>query len=192
MRSPPLSPPTPNPTPAVHSYTAQVSLTHVPRHVYRVHRPSSQTSYTPHDGFRARNNSTQIKAPSALSKFGLAHIFCQTNISSPFISVYDNQAHAEAVAKKFAYDYREDTFVVTVDTLHLCRGPIFRVANLLEGVGLGVAPEEAWRHAGEYLVMYRIPAEACSEPNPTLWPGNPNRRLSGAIGDGRPGRSGSV
>ncbi|PVI06837.1 hypothetical protein DM02DRAFT_491944, partial [Periconia macrospinosa] len=104
-------------------------------------------------GFSAKNHTTILNYLSALSRFGLAHLTRQTNISSPFISVYDDKKHAEAVARYFAEVYEEDTVVVTVDTRYFARGPVFRAVDLVEG-------SKGWLHWGEYLVMYRIPPQA--------------------------------
>jgi hypothetical protein len=146
--------------------------TSIPPLVYRIHRTSAQTSYHFKAGFSAKNHTTIVNYTSALSRFGLAHLNHQTNISSPFISVYDNLSHAQAVANYFAEKYKEDTFVVTVDTQHLARGPVFRAADLLQsadqggvaakemGKGRVSQAEQGWLHHGEYLVMYRIPAQA--------------------------------
>ncbi|CAE7023341.1 hypothetical protein PTT_18996 [Pyrenophora teres f. teres 0-1] len=143
-----LSPP-PSPSP-----------TSIPALVYRVHRPTSQTRYTPTTGFSAKNHTTILNYTSCLSRFSLAHLNQQTNISSPFISVYDNRAHADAVAKHFARSYGEETCVVTVDTRHLARGPVFRAKDLLKE---GMGGTDEWLHWGEYLVMYRIPPQAIRE-----------------------------
>ncbi|KAF2023910.1 hypothetical protein EK21DRAFT_118324 [Setomelanomma holmii] len=148
--------------------------TAIPPLVYRVHHTSAQTRYAFSTGFSAKNQTTILNYTSALSRFGLAHLHQQTNISSPFISVYDNLAHAEAVARRFAAKYGEDTLVVTVDTAHLARGPVFRAADLLkdgggasngDGKGREKGGEE-WLHWGEYLVMYRIPAQAVRDQTP--------------------------
>ena len=84
------------------------------------------------------------------------HLNQQTNISSPFISVYDNLAHAEAVAKHFGERYGEDTWVVTVDPAHFARGPVFRAMDILKDSAGGKDANAEWLHYGEYLVMYRI------------------------------------
>jgi hypothetical protein len=100
--------------------------------VYRIHRPSAQTRYSFSTGFSAKNHTTILNYTSALSRFGLAHLNQQTNISSPFISVYDNLAHAEQVAKHWADKWGEEVLVVSVDTRHFARGPVFRAADLLK------------------------------------------------------------
>jgi hypothetical protein len=123
-----------------------------------VHRASAQTRYSFSTGFSAKNHTTIINYTSGISRFGLAHLNQQTNISSPFISVYDDLAQAERVAHFFTQKYGEDTLVVTVDTRHLARGPVLRAADLLKD-GSGKEGDE-WLHEGEYLVMYRIPMQA--------------------------------
>lgn len=53
--------------------------------------------------------------------------------------------------------------MVTVDTRHFARGPVFRAADLLKddaGDGRDRAEGDDWLHWGEYLVMYRVPAQA--------------------------------
>ncbi|EUC48250.1 hypothetical protein COCMIDRAFT_71786, partial [Bipolaris oryzae ATCC 44560] len=177
--------------------------TAIPPLVYRVHRSTSQTRYSFSTGFSAKNQTTIVNYTSALSRFGLAHLNQQTNISSPFISVYDNAAHAEAVARYFGERYQEDTWVVSVDPAHFARGPVFRAADLLrEGGGVeaengggsgsssdrkkgrGVARDgsDEWLHWGEYLVMYRIPAQAIRDQTPVAKVGDPLRRGVGVIG----------
>jgi len=102
--------------------------------------------------------------------------------------VYDNLAHAEAVAKHFAEKYKEDIWVVTVDTRHFARGPVFRAADLLEKdveegkIGEKMGKEEAWLHFGEYLVMYRIPAQAIRDQTPVARGGDQTWRAPGVIG----------
>jgi hypothetical protein len=126
-----------------------------------VHHPSAQTRYNFSTGFSAKNQTTILNYLSALSRFGLAHLHQQTNISSPFISVYDSLAHAEKVARYFAAKYGEDTRVVTLDTSYLARGPVFRAADLLKDDEGGKGKDnDEWLHWGEYLVMYRVPAQA--------------------------------
>ncbi|KAK7183819.1 uncharacterized protein CC84DRAFT_1242080 [Paraphaeosphaeria sporulosa] len=130
----------------------------IPPFVYRVHRARSQTAYDFSTGFRAKNQTTIINQLSHLSRFGLAHLNQQTNISSPFISVYRSQVHAEEVARYFARLYDEDTWVVTIDTNHLSRGPVFWAGNLLEGQEMTAS--QTWLHEGEYLCLYRISPQA--------------------------------
>jgi hypothetical protein len=146
-----------------------------------VHRTSSQTRYAFSTGFSAKNQTTILNHTLALSRFGLAHLNQQTNISSPFISVYDNSAHAEAVAKHFGEKFGEDTWVVTVDTRHFARGPVFRAADLLKDDGKGKEGRE-WLHWGEYLVMYRIPAQAIRDQTPVARGGDQQWRAVGVIG----------
>ncbi|KAF2130781.1 hypothetical protein P153DRAFT_287611, partial [Dothidotthia symphoricarpi CBS 119687] len=139
-------------------------------------------------GFSAKNQTTILNYTSALSRFGLAHLTQQTNISSPFISVYDSLAHAERVARFFSEKYGEDTYVVTVDTRHFARGPVFRAADLLrDGEGEGKEKEKGeeraqWLHWGEYLVMYRIPAQAIRDQTPVAQGENQKWRAVGVIG----------
>jgi hypothetical protein len=150
-----------------------------------VHRSSAQTRYAFSTGFSAKNQTTILNYTSALSRFGLAHLNQQTNISSPFISVYDNLAHAENVAKHFAQKYGEDTFVVTVDTRHFARGPVFRAADLLKdaaGQGKGGDEQSEWLHWGEYLVMYRIPPQAIRDQTPVARGEDQKWRTVGVIG----------
>ncbi|KAF1963129.1 hypothetical protein CC80DRAFT_530972 [Byssothecium circinans] len=157
--------------------------TAIPALVYRVHRASAQTRYSFSTGFSAKNQTTIVNYTSALSRFGLAHLNHQTNISSPFISVYDTLSHAEAVAKHFATKYGEDTHVVTVDTRHFARGPVFRAADLLATMKEEeLGPEKRWLHHGEYLVMYRIPAQAIRDETPVGKGGNQKWRAVGLIG----------
>lgn len=160
--------------------TAPAAPTAIPALVYRVHHASAQTRYHFSTGFSAKNQTTILNHTLALSRFGLAHLNQQTNISSPFISVYDNLAHAENVAKYFATKYGEDAYVVTVDTRHFARGPVFRAADLLKG-GQGRERDE-WLHWGEYLVMYRIPAQAIRDQTPVARGSDQKWRTVGVIG----------
>lgn len=94
--------------------------------------------------------------------------------------MYDNLDHAENVARWIAQKYGESTSVVTVDTNHLARGPVFRAADLFKGDGVAepgngkgrgkaVDKEEAeCLHHGEYLVMYRIPTQAIRMETPVV------------------------
>jgi hypothetical protein len=152
----------------------------VPNFVYRVHRASAQTRYSFSTGFSAKNHTTILNHTSSLSRFGLAHINQQTNISSPFISVYDDLARAERVAHYFSQKYGEDTLVVTVDTHHLARGPVLRAADLLKD-GTGREGEE-WLHEGEYLVMYRIPMQAIRGQTPMAKAVSAKQNSVGVIG----------
>jgi hypothetical protein len=154
--------------------------TAIPDLVYRVHRTSAQTRYSFSTGFSAKNHTTILNYTSALSRFGLAHLHQQTNISSPFISVYDKLTHAEVVARQFAQKYGEDTLVVTIDTRHLARGPVFRAADLLKEGG-GVEGNE-WLHEGEYLVMYRIPMQAIRDQTPVARGEGAKQNAVGVIG----------
>jgi hypothetical protein len=96
--------------------------------------------------------------------------------------VYDNLTHAEAVAKHFGEKFGEDTWVVTVDTRHFARGPVFRAADLLKD-GEGKLKEgDEWLHWGEYLVMYRVPAQAIRGQTPIARGGDQRWRAVGVIG----------
>ncbi|KAF2636457.1 hypothetical protein P280DRAFT_552952 [Massarina eburnea CBS 473.64] len=163
--------------------------TAIPTLLYRVHRAGAQTRYSFSTGFSAKNQTTIVNYTSALSRFGIAHLNHQTNISSPFISVYDTHSHAEAVAKHFTAKYGEDTYVVAVDTRHFARGPVFRAADLLAKEGeLGeLSAENMWLHQGEYLVMYRIPAQAVRDETPVGSGSNQKWRAVGVIGGPRGG-----
>lgn len=113
--------------------------------------------------------------------------------------MFDNLAHAEAVARYFGERYAEDTWVVTVDPAHFARGPVFRAADLLreeargeiertnnskrKGKGAGDVADE-WLHWGEYLVMYRIPAQAIRDQTPIAKVGDQTRKGVGVIGGG--------
>jgi hypothetical protein len=96
--------------------------------------------------------------------------------------VYDNLAHAENVAKHFATKFGEDTLVVTVDTRHFARGPVFRAADLVREGGGKEGGEEDWLHWGEYLVMYRIPAQAIRDQTPVARGADQKWRTVGVIG----------
>ncbi|KAL5116211.1 hypothetical protein ACEQ8H_005876 [Pleosporales sp. CAS-2024a] len=134
----------------------------IPSYVYRVHHASSQAKYSFTTGFRAKNQTTILDGKSILDRFGLAHLHHQTNISSPLISVYDSRVRAEQVAYYyFAPKYPgEDIFIVTIDTQHLARGPVFRAADILKDSSPSASSAEDWLHEGEYLLMYKIPMQA--------------------------------
>ncbi|KAF2689445.1 hypothetical protein K458DRAFT_462460 [Lentithecium fluviatile CBS 122367] len=163
------------PSPTLSCYSTQANTEpptpdSIPPFVYRAHRTGARTTYHFSAGFASKNQNTVMYTSDNLLRFGMAHLNRQTNISSPFISVYDSYTQAEAVAKHFAEKYHENTWVVTVDTRQFARGPVFRAADLMNMEGAsdagnrnGSAEENAWLHHGEYLVTYRIPAQAIRE-----------------------------
>ncbi|KAF2848744.1 hypothetical protein T440DRAFT_400506, partial [Plenodomus tracheiphilus IPT5] len=132
----------------------------IPQLLYRIHRPTSQTRYSFATGFISKNQSTILSISTSVSRFGLAHLHQQTNISSPFISVYDDLAHAESVAGWMARMGGGEVVVVCVDSRYLGPGPVFRAEDLLRGEAGGGGGGGEWLHRGEYLVMYRIPVQA--------------------------------
>lgn len=176
-------------SPSVYEPT-QPTPTAIPDRFYRVHHEKAQTLYDFGTGFSAKNQTTILNYTTSLCRFGLAHIHQQTNISSPFISVYDNLAHAEHVARNWAQHKQHATFVVTIDTRHLARGPIFRAADLLRGESerneVNLSSREAagneWLHWGEYLVLYRIPPQAVQNQTPIAQGVDQNWRTVGVIG----------
>lgn len=99
-----------------------------------------------------------------MTRFAAAHIEGATNISSPFISVYDSQAHAERIAHHMTATNTENDyfFVVEIDTRRLGRGPVIRAANYLHLLPpeLRMDPNTREIHRGEYLLQYTIPVEA--------------------------------
>jgi hypothetical protein len=108
-----------------------------------------------------------VNSTSILSTFSLAHLRGATNISSPFISTYDNLSQAIHIAEYFSQHYGEETWVVKIDTRHLARGPVFRAAAILADEGrTGLTSWEAELHRGEYLIMYRIPPQAIVDETP--------------------------
>ncbi|EAT76946.1 hypothetical protein SNOG_15571 [Parastagonospora nodorum SN15] len=120
--------------------------------------PSLIAQYSFSTGFRAKNQSTVLCGTTPLARFGLAHLHHQTNISSPFISMYDNLARAEQVALYFEQKYPgEEVWIVTIDTKHLAWGPVFRAADILKGEADN---RQGWMHEGEYLVLYTVPKQA--------------------------------
>ncbi|KAH6618956.1 hypothetical protein C7974DRAFT_416293 [Boeremia exigua] len=153
--------------------------TTIPPMVYRIHRASAQTRYSFSTGFAAKNQTTILNYTSALSRFGLAHLNRQTNISSPFISVYDSLPHAENVAQHLAEKWGEEVLVVSVDTKHFARGPVFRAADLLKDTDDNA---DEWLHWGEYLIMYRIPAQAIRDQTPVGRAKKETWRTVGVIG----------
>jgi hypothetical protein len=91
------------------------------------------------------------------------------------------------VAKHFGERYGENTWVVTVDTRHFARGPVFRAADLLKDVDVSVGggkgkEGDEWLHWGEYLVMYRIPAQAIRDQTPVARGGDQRWKVVGVIG----------
>ncbi|KAJ4381404.1 hypothetical protein N0V86_003755 [Didymella sp. IMI 355093] len=134
--------------------------TNIPPIVYRVHRLNAQTRYSFAAGFSAKNQTTILNYTSALSRFGLAHLCQQTNISSPFISVYDNLQHAENVAQHWAEKWGEEVLVVS---------------------NASASEADEWLHWGEYLIMYRIPAQAIRDQTP-IGRGKEAWRAVGVIG----------
>ncbi|KAF2258746.1 hypothetical protein CC78DRAFT_593994 [Lojkania enalia] len=138
----------------------------IPSSVYRVQHAKMQTLYAFAAGFRSKNRSTILNERTLLGTFSVAHLTRQTNISSPFISVYDSLPHAEAVAEMWSGKCGEQCFVVTIDTNYLARGPVFRAADLLGERESEMSEEERWLHKGEYLFLYRIPAEAIRVQTP--------------------------
>ncbi|KAF2273334.1 uncharacterized protein EI97DRAFT_161578 [Westerdykella ornata] len=154
----------------------------LPTYVFRVHRAGAQTKYDFSSGFRSKNQTTIINTTAILDQFAMAHINGQTNISSPFISVFDSYTHAEDMARYFAQKYGDEMKVIQIDTHHLARGPVFRVADILEGKMQVMGRMEEELHKGEYLIMYRIPAQAVVSETP-VGRGMANaRRGPGVIG----------
>ena len=156
--------------------------TQVPALVYRVHRDSCQTKYSFGTGFSAKNHTTIINQASLIEKFGLAHLTRQTNISSPFISVYDSAAHANQVARYLTMKYGEDTKVVEIDTRRFARGPPFRAADILKNIPQ--SDEDKFLHQGEYMLMYTIPREALVVETKVGFGVDTKRRAVGVIGGG--------
>ncbi|OCL03178.1 hypothetical protein AOQ84DRAFT_227877 [Glonium stellatum] len=133
--------------------------TSIPSALYRVDYPGSQTSFSPTEGFRARNMHTIIANVQQLHFYASAHFNWASNISSPFISVFADRTRAEHWACGFSEgDGGKECYVVAISTAALGRGPIFRAADL---IGAGVqSPIVASQHWSEYLVLYRVPVAA--------------------------------
>lgn len=154
----------------------------IPQYVYRVHRAGAQTKYDFSTGFRSKNQTTIINTTPLLRQFALAHINGQTNVSSPFVSVYDSRTHAENMARYYSQKYSDETKVVQIDTRHLGRGPVFRVADLLEGKNDEMGAMQIELHKGEYLVLYKIPPHAVVSETPVGRGTAGARRGPGVIG----------
>ncbi|OCK83215.1 hypothetical protein K432DRAFT_402201 [Lepidopterella palustris CBS 459.81] len=131
----------------------------LPSIVYRVDYEGSQTSFSPTKGFCASNTRAVIATTPQLHFFASAHFNWASNISSPFISVFADNNHAERWARGFSErNGGKKCYVVRIDTAALGRGPIFRAADLLTA---GVeSPMHLSQHFSEYLIMYRIPITA--------------------------------
>jgi hypothetical protein len=156
--------------------------TSIPAYVYRVHRPGAQTRYSFGEGFRAKNQTTIVNYTSGLRRFAMAHLSGATNISSPLISVYDNQAQAERIAHHLSQKNGQETLVVKIDTRHFARGPVFRAADFLKEVEAEMSPGERELHRGEYLIMYKIPPQAIVVETPVGREYGARRMAVGVIG----------
>jgi hypothetical protein len=144
-------------------YRPEPPPTVVPKTVYRVDYSGSQTTFSPTAGFLARNQSTIINTPQQIQRFAIPHLLWQSNISSPFISVFADKEHAERWARDLAERNNSNSlyYVVAIDTEKLARGPIFRAADILAGRVLSEMEEGL--HFSEYLVLHRIPGQALRE-----------------------------
>lgn len=142
--SPPQSPNPPSPSHAA-----------LPPFVYRVQVPKSRTAYAFNTGLRAKNQTTILNTTRLISQFTLAHINEQTNISSPLIALYDNQAHAERVAYLWAERLQCQVMLITIDTKYLGRGPVFWARDIIHD-----REKTEWLHTGELLVTYQVPVRA--------------------------------
>lgn len=160
---------------SVSSSSSSVTLNvpeRIPDTVYRVQLPNAQTKYSFSEGFRAKNQTTILSTPHLVDRFGMAHLRHQTNISSPFISVYTDLAHATHVAQRLSERYGTACKLVSIDTRHFARGPLFRAADVLKNASEDVKNahpiplEDDFMHQYEYLVQYRIPAQALINEEP--------------------------
>ncbi|KAF2497842.1 hypothetical protein BU16DRAFT_525432 [Lophium mytilinum] len=130
----------------------------IPSYLYRVDYPGSRTLLTP-SGFVAANTTITISSTIALRHHASLHFDWRSRASSPFISLFADRAHAVNWAQAISV-LRENVvcYVTQISTAALGPGPIFRAADLL-----GAAPGGGGcgQHAGEYLVLWQIPIEAC-------------------------------
>ncbi|KAF2745954.1 hypothetical protein M011DRAFT_128070 [Sporormia fimetaria CBS 119925] len=149
----------------------------LPPYVYRLHFPTSQTKYPDETGgFRSKNQSTHPQRLDRARTFATAHLKGQTNVSSPFVSVFDNLNHAKTMALSYAQHLDMEITLVTIDTTRLARGPIFRAQDVLRPSDAG------WdhpMHKGEYLLLHRVPGHACVEE---MYVGRVRANNLGAIG----------
>ncbi|KAF2808699.1 uncharacterized protein BDZ99DRAFT_418067, partial [Mytilinidion resinicola] len=132
----------------------------LPPFLYRVDYPGSRTVLTA-TGFVAANTTTTISSTTALRHHASAHFDWRSRSPSPFISLFADRAHAINWAQAIsALKGDAVCYVTQINTAALGPGPIFRAADLL-GAGAGEGGGGGGQHESEYLVLWRIPIEAC-------------------------------
>lgn len=152
-------------------------LDKLPRYLYRVHYPRSQTTYSKLAGLEARDTETVYEdTPAGQNMFRdtvRRHLTWNSRQTTPFISLFSNRDHAVNWGWKESWrcygPFEKDWSLITISTelLAECGSTVFRLSDLADRWGIEVIPEKARQHVkGEYLCLHRVPAKAILEVAP--------------------------
>lgn len=132
-----------------------------PRHLWRVSYPSSVSEKDPTTGdITARDQKRRFLNKSNLTDAFAAHVNWSNRKPSCFISAFNDGEHTCAWASRRTRIQKEQVWIYHIDTEKLPQDVyVFNAQSLTEK--LGVTYPYA---AHEFLILYRIPGSAISEP----------------------------
>ncbi|KAM5357656.1 hypothetical protein ACJZ2D_016044 [Fusarium nematophilum] len=140
----------------------------LPRELYRVHYPESQTTCSA-EGFLASDTITVYNdIERDLFKAAVENQFTWGYRSPlPFIAVFSDRDHTENWACKEPWhgpSHRRGQWTLNkIDTAELCNTHIFKLSQLITALGVRI-PDRAAQHAkGAFLCLHKIPARAINE-----------------------------
>lgn len=133
--------------------------------LYRIQYEGCATTYSPHSGLTAKDTSTfYTDCDDIYIDFGGAvedHLCWRKHYDSPFISVFGNKQHAENWALDWSKRHHDKICqVFEIKASKLVRSYIFSAHEIRENLPLQVSEKAEASIKDEYLICYRIPAQA--------------------------------
>lgn len=154
----------------INSY--KIDPSNFPLTLYRFEYPGVQTTYVSRlEGFKSASNFTprRLKGLKNAVEF---HMDWSCRTASPFISTLSNRRHAHAWARKWSENHNyEQGFVVTIKIEMHHRVTVFRVADLVNRLGITIVGLNPEQYESEYLCFHHIPPESIVKEQSVSYPG---------------------
>jgi hypothetical protein len=150
------------------------SIHALPHRLYRVDYPGSQTIFSDKDGFRAADTTTLYSKdkPNVFKEAVVKHLDWNYRGTSPFISLFSDQEHAQNWACKEPWRSKytgegtpKDSWTLCViDPAELSETFVFQLKRLEVCLDFKI-PNNARQNerSGEYLCLHKIPITAIIE-----------------------------
>ncbi|KAI0523901.1 hypothetical protein F5B22DRAFT_422226 [Xylaria bambusicola] len=143
----------------------------LPRYLYRVRYPESQTRHTA-EGLTAADTTTVYgdnEHQRGLFRQAVEkHFTSSDRDSSLFISLFSDRDHAEnwAYMELWHSRWSENWTLCTIDTSLLNEVYVFKVSTLVDELRVEIPPQAEQHKKGAYICLHRVPQHAILKEEP--------------------------